>query len=115
MANLVKIGHVFLNLDLVRSIEDLFTGTREDKVVVPPICAAARSGVALVTISTAISPEGPRNRAPSRPSDRSGRPDGCQPSWPASQAASQIARRGVASPAGAGTLASIRTESILAS
>ena len=34
MANLIKIGPLFLNLDLVQTIEDLFASTREDKVVV---------------------------------------------------------------------------------
>lgn len=34
MANLIKIGHIFLNLNLVQSIEDLFASTKEDKVVV---------------------------------------------------------------------------------
>jgi len=34
MANLVKIGSLFLNLDQVLRIEDLFTRTREDRLVV---------------------------------------------------------------------------------
>ncbi len=34
MANIVKINQIYLNLDRVLSIEDLFAGTKEDKVVV---------------------------------------------------------------------------------
>lgn len=34
MANLIKIGHLFLNLDRVQYIEDRFTTTRTDQVVV---------------------------------------------------------------------------------
>jgi hypothetical protein len=34
MANIVKINQIYLNLDRVRSIEDLFAGTKEDKIVV---------------------------------------------------------------------------------
>ena len=34
MANLVKIGSVFLNLDQVLRVDDLFASTREDKLVV---------------------------------------------------------------------------------
>ena len=34
MPNLIKIGHVFLNLDRVQSIEDFFASTKEDRVVV---------------------------------------------------------------------------------
>jgi hypothetical protein len=34
MAHLIKIGHIFLNLDRVRAVEDLFATTREDKVIV---------------------------------------------------------------------------------
>jgi hypothetical protein len=34
MANLVKIGSLFLNLDQVLRVEDLFTRTREDRLVV---------------------------------------------------------------------------------
>jgi hypothetical protein len=34
MANLVKIGSLFLNLDQVLRIEDLFTRTKEDRLVV---------------------------------------------------------------------------------
>ena len=34
MADLIKIGHTFLNLDLVTSVEDLFPSSKQDKVVV---------------------------------------------------------------------------------
>ena len=34
MASLVKIGSLFLNLDQVLRVDDLFTRTREDKLVV---------------------------------------------------------------------------------
>ena len=34
MANLVKIGSLFLNLDQVLRVDDLFTRTREDRLVV---------------------------------------------------------------------------------
>ena len=34
MVNLIRIGHIYLNLERVQSIEDLFASTREDKVVV---------------------------------------------------------------------------------
>jgi hypothetical protein len=34
MASLVKIGSLFLNVDQVLRIEDLFTRTREDRLVV---------------------------------------------------------------------------------
>jgi hypothetical protein len=34
MANLIKIGHFFLNLDRVEAVEDLFATSKEDKVVV---------------------------------------------------------------------------------
>ena len=34
MAHLIKIGHVFLNLDRVEAVEDLFTTTKEDRIVV---------------------------------------------------------------------------------
>jgi hypothetical protein len=34
MAHLVKIGHVFLNLDRVEAVEDLFPLSKEDKIVV---------------------------------------------------------------------------------
>jgi len=35
MASLVKIGHIFLNLDRVLSIEDLYAPTKQDKVTTP--------------------------------------------------------------------------------
>ena len=34
MADLIKIGHTFLNLDLVTSVQDLFPSSKQDKVVV---------------------------------------------------------------------------------
>ena len=34
MANLIKIGHRFLNIDLIQNIDDQFAETREDKMVV---------------------------------------------------------------------------------
>lgn len=34
MAHLVKIGHVFLNLDRAEAIEDLFATNKEDKMIV---------------------------------------------------------------------------------
>ena len=34
MANLVKIGSLFLNLDQVLRVDDLFTRTREDRLIV---------------------------------------------------------------------------------
>src|SRR5947209_16439647 len=34
MASLIKIGHIYLNLDLVQSIEDFFPRNKEDKIVV---------------------------------------------------------------------------------
>lgn len=34
MASLIKIGSLFLNLDQVLRVDDLFTRTREDKLVV---------------------------------------------------------------------------------
>jgi hypothetical protein len=34
MANLIKIGSVFLNLDQVLRVDDLFNRTKEDKMVV---------------------------------------------------------------------------------
>jgi len=34
MASLVKIGSVFLNLDQVFRVDDLFASTREDKLVI---------------------------------------------------------------------------------
>ena len=34
MSNLIKIGHLFLNIDLIQHIDDQFAETREDKVVV---------------------------------------------------------------------------------
>jgi hypothetical protein len=34
MANLIKIGHTFLNLDRVLAVEDQFTNGKGDKVVV---------------------------------------------------------------------------------
>jgi hypothetical protein len=34
MANLIKIGHTFLNIDRVECIEDLYLSTKEDKVVI---------------------------------------------------------------------------------
>jgi hypothetical protein len=34
MDNLVKIGSVFLNLDQVLRVDDLFTRTREDRMIV---------------------------------------------------------------------------------
>ena len=34
MTHLIKIGHVFLNLDRVETVEDLFSQTREDKIIV---------------------------------------------------------------------------------
>jgi hypothetical protein len=34
MANLIKIGSLFLNLDQVLRVDDLFTRTKEDRLVV---------------------------------------------------------------------------------
>lgn len=34
MASLVKIGHIFLNLDRILSIEDLYASTKQDKMEV---------------------------------------------------------------------------------
>ena len=66
-----------------------------------------------VTISTARVPSGPKNAArnelPEEVTWLTGRPCGFQPSCPASQAASQIARRGGTD--GSGERASIWSES----
>ena len=75
---------------------------------------AAPMGIGLVTISTATSPSGPRNVAAriefESPAVFTGCQCGFQPSWPASQAASQIAIR--AGRAGSGDRASMCTDSI---
>ena len=34
MASLIKIGSTFINLDLVRQVDDLFAKTKEDKLVI---------------------------------------------------------------------------------
>ena len=84
--------------------EDREEGRSRRKVAMPsgpravrvaPFSRGARAvGSTSVTISTATGPEGPRKVAARRFPMRSGYPWGRQPSWPASHAASQMARRG---------------------
>ena len=72
MASLVKIGSLFLNLDQVLRVDDLFTRTREDKLVVhfssgdEPLTLAGQEAddlrTWLNTIATNLPP--PRTRRP---------------------------------------------------